>query len=260
MIAEHGMVTPEAVHLDLPEATVGSRGAAVVVDWTLQALIAAVVGIGASFALDAALPSWVPTTVALIAVFLVLLGYPIAFETVTRGRTPGKRLLGLRVVTVEGGPVGVRHAAIRAAVGLIDFFGTSGVGAVLSSLLSRRNQRLGDFAAGTVVVRERVRGNAAAVTFAVPDQARVVADAIDVSGLTAKDYAAIRAFLLRAAGLATQRREQIAEQLLTAIGHRLGPVPADGLRASIVLEAVAARYQQRAQRRTPTERWSTQDN
>lgn len=248
MSDDHGLVTPEAVRLDLPEATVGSRGAAILVDWIAQAVIAFVLLIGSGFALGApGLPEWIPGTIALVLTFLVVFGYPIGFETVTRGRTPGKMLLGLRVVTVEGAPVRFRHAAIRAALGLVDFGLTSGFGAVLSSLLSRRNQRLGDFAAGTVVLRERVAGGAASVrTFEAPPAAAGIADSIDVSGLTTRDYAAVRAFLVRADTLPPERRDAIADELLTAVRPRLGTLPAADLPAERLLETIAARYQQRA--------------
>lgn len=245
---ERGLVTPEAVRLDLPEATVGSRGIAVLVDWLIQGLIGLVLFFGAFFFLDVpGLPEWVPVTVLLVLYFLLLFGYPITFETVWRGRTPGKALLGLRVVTVEGAPVGFRHAAIRAALALVDFTVTFGLAAVVSSLVSRRNQRLGDFVAGTVVLRERTgAGATVARRFEVPAAAGPVADGIDTSGLTHRDYEAIRAYLLRADSLAPPRRDEVARQLLAAVAPRLGGVAAHGLPPHVMLLTVAARYQDRS--------------
>ena len=164
MRTDHGLVSPEAVPLDLPEATVGSRGAALLIDWTLQGLILVVVGLAAQSAMQAAvLPDWVATTAGLVLTFLVWFGYPIAFETAWDGggRTPGKAALGLRVVTVEGAPVRFRHAAVRTALGLVDFVATFGLGAVVSSLVSRRHQRLGDMVAGTLVVHVESHRDAA---------------------------------------------------------------------------------------------------
>lgn len=244
--SDHGLVTPEAVRLDLPEATVASRGIAVIVDWVLQAVSAGLLVYGAQFAFDApGLPEWVPVSTVLVLSFLVYFGYPIGFET-RRGRTPGKALMGLRVVTVEGAPVRFRHAAIRAALGLIDFGFTFGLAAVLSSLLSKRSQRLGDFVAGTLVLRERI--GARAVTsrrFEIPPGAELVANSLDPSGLTARDYAAVREFLLRADSLSDDRRAAVARQLLDAIAPRLGTLP-DGSDPELILHAAAARYQQRA--------------
>ena len=163
-----------------------------------------------------------------------------------RRRTdPRQRGAGLRVVTVEGAPVRFRHAAIRAAVGLVDFTATFGLAAVLSSLLSRRHQRLGDLVAGTVVLSERTAyGPSQATDFAVPAMASGIADHLDTSGLTARDYAAVRTYLLRADGLRDDRRDEVGRQLLAALAPRLGHVP-DHLPPQVTLQAVAARYQHR---------------
>lgn len=254
MTGDHGLVTPEAVRLDLPEATVGSRGVALIVDWLLQWLIGLALTLGAIFAFDAPrLPEWATVTILLIMVFLLVFGYPICFETVWRGRTPGKAWLGLRVVTTDGAPVRFRHAAIRAALGLIDFTVTFGVAAVVSSLVSKRHQRLGDFVAGTVVLRERTGGGeTTARHFEVPAAAAPVADALDTSGLTHRDYAAIRAYLLRADALPPQRRDEVARQLLDAVQPRLGTVPAGNLAPALLLQAIAARYQHRAREQHDT--------
>jgi uncharacterized RDD family membrane protein YckC len=252
MTGEHGLVTPEAVRLDLPQATVGSRGAAVLVDWILQGLIILVLYLGYAFFVDFRLPDWLPLTLVIVLGFLIVFGYPIGFETVTRGRSPGKMLLGLRVVTVEGAPITFRHAAIRAALGLVDFALTFGVAAVVSSLVSQRNQRLGDFVAGTVVLRERTgAGTATAQTFDVPRAAAPIADGLDPSGLTHRDYSAIRSYLSRVHTLPPNARDQVGRQLLDAIAPRLGTVPPNSLPPELLLEAIAARYQYQT-RRQPT--------
>lgn len=249
---DHGLVSPEAVRLDLPEATVGSRGAAVVCDWIIMGLILFVLTAATNAAVAATwLPGWVILTTGLVLPFLVYFGYPIAFETAWRdgGRTPGKALIGLRVVTVEGAPIRFRHAAIRAALGLVDFAATFGLAAVLSSLLSRRNQRLGDFVAGTVVLRERTgAGPSVSRDFIVPEDAAGIADTLDTAALDARDYAAVRTYLLRADTLPADRRDEIGRQLLNALADRLGGVPSD-LPPEVVLQAVAARYQQRQRAR-----------
>ena len=248
MNGDHGLVTPEAVRLDMPEATVGSRGLAVLLDWLLQFALGMAMSFGALFFIDVpGVPEWVGTSVVLIVVFLVWFGYPIGFETVTRGRTPGKAAVGLRVVTVEGAPVGFRHAAIRAALALVDFPLTLGVAGVVSSLVSRRHQRLGDFVAGTVVLRERTGAHASgAHEFTVPPAAAPFAEGIDTAALTARDYGAIRSYLVRADTLRGEQREHVGRQLLDAITPRLGLLPPNDLPPDLLLRAVAARYQQRS--------------
>lgn len=248
MPREHTLVSPEAVPLDLPEATVGSRGVALLIDWTLLAIFFFVLSLAAANAPRAqAIPEWVVATAVLIVVFLVWFGYPIAFETAWSGggRTPGKAVMGLRVVTVEGAPVRFRHAAIRAAVGLIDFTVTFGLGAVLSSMLSRRHQRLGDMVAGTVVLRERTGSSASeAHQFTVPPAAAGMAADLDTTALSPRDYSAVRAYLLRADSLPDGRRVEVGRQLLDALASRLGHLPVHD-DPQVVLQAVAARYQER---------------
>lgn len=248
MADQRGIVTPEAVLLDFPEATVGSRGVALLCDWFVQFLIGLLLALGTSPVLDnTGVPDWLPTSLYLIGAFLLLFGYPTAFETVMRGRTPGKAIMGLRVVTVEGAPITFRHAAIRAALGLVDFYATVGVVGVLSSLLAERHQRLGDFVAGTVVVRERTGArHSGPRTFEVPAAAAAIADTIDTSALTDRDYAVVRAYLVRADTLRPQQRDAVGRDVLAAIAPRLGAVPPSGLPAELLLRAVAARYQQRS--------------
>lgn len=249
MRTDHGLVSPEAVPLDLPEATVGSRGAALLIDWVLQGVLLLVVAAiaGRASAEAVGLPDWAVPSATLILTFLVWYGYPIAFETSWRdgGRTPGKAALGLRVVTVEGAPIRFRHAAIRAALGTIDFAATFGLAAVVSSLVSRRNQRLGDLTAGTVVLRERTgAGTSQARDFAVPPAAAGIADLIDVSALTTRDYGVVRSYLLRADSLPQPRRATLATEVLAALRPRLGDIP-DGHAPEVLLQTIAARYQAR---------------
>lgn len=247
MAGDFGLVTPEAVRLDFPEATVGSRGVALTIDWIVMGVIALVLSLVAALTVDdPALPEWVPGSVAAIGSLLILFGYPIGFETVWHGRTPGKAIMGLRVATVEGAPINFRHAAIRAALGLVDFYSTFGVAAVISSLVSRRHQRLGDFVAGTVVLRERTTAqHASARRFEMPPAAAPLAAAIDTSGLTDRDYGVVRAYLLRAHALRPERRDEVGRQILDAISPRLGPLPPTRLPPDVLLHAIASRYQQR---------------
>jgi uncharacterized RDD family membrane protein YckC len=249
MSREPVLVSPEAVPLDVHEATVGSRGIAVLIDWTVQAVVYFVLLAAVGAALSApGTPGWLVVTSITLVVFLAYFGYPIAFETAWRGggRTPGKALMGLRVVTVEGAPVRFRHAAIRAALGLVDFVVTFGLGAVLASMLSRRNQRLGDMVAGTVVIRERTgSGTSRSHEFTVPAAAEGLARDLDTSALGPRDYAAIRAYLLRADALPPARRDDVGRELLVALGPRLGGAVPHTLPPPVVLQTIAARYQQR---------------
>ena len=164
--------------------------------------------------------------------------------------------MGLRVVTTEGGPVRFRHAAIRAALGMVDFFITSGAAAVISVLATRNNQRLGDLVAGTVVLRERTGlPPPQAAEFSVPPGLESYAASLDVSGMTADDYRAVRAFLLRAPGLDYKVRYQLAIGLADPLSDRVRPMPPAGVHPAWYLICVAAVYQHRTAPR-PATPWS----
>jgi len=246
------VVTPEAVPLDLQPAGLGSRFVALLIDWVVQSLLAFAL-LMAGIALSVGQAGGVGIAIFFLLTFAVIFGYAIALETLWRGRTLGKAAMGLRVVTTEGGPVRFRHAAIRAALGMVDFFVTSGAAAVISVLATRNNQRLGDLVAGTLVLRERTGlPPPQAAEFSVPAGLEAYAASLDVSAMTADDYRAVRAFLLRAPGLDYKVRYQLAIGLADPLSDRVRPTPPKGVHPAWYLICVAAVYQQRTAPRPPT--------
>jgi len=236
------VVIPEAVPLDLDTAGLGSRFLGLIIDWAIQGtalVVLLIIVANASF-------GWLGTTIVLLLVFLVIWGYPIALETLWRGRTVGKAAMGLRVVTTEGGQIGFRHAAVRTALGLVDFILTSGACAVICVLLTSRNQRLGDLAAGTLVLRERTGlRRPTPTTFAAPLGLDAYADSLDLAGLGPAEYGVVRAFLLRAPSLTPQVRARLAAQVGESIAQRVQPPPPPGVPAEVFLASVAAAYRKR---------------
>jgi uncharacterized RDD family membrane protein YckC len=243
------MVTPEAVALEFRTANLGSRILAYLLDMVIVALgilagllVVALIG----QASDVVVPDWVALTIVLVLLPGWWLGYFIAFETLWRGRTPGKAALGLRVVTKEGAPVRFRHAAIRALLGIVDFLVMGGFFAVVFILLTRDNQRLGDLVAGTLVLRERSALAAPApVSFAPPPGLEAYATTLDPSGIGTEEYLAVRTFLIRAASLAPGPRSALAMQLANPLAAKLRPPPPAGISPEAYLRCVAAAYQQR---------------
>jgi uncharacterized RDD family membrane protein YckC len=148
------LVTGEAVALDLPPASLGLRIASGLVDVVVTVVlivVAILVATVATIETDAALAA-----VAMIgSIVLVFVVVPTTLETLTRGRSLGKLALGLRTVRDDAGPISFQHAFIRALVGFVEIYAVGGAPAFFSALLSARGKRLGDFAAGTYVVRER---------------------------------------------------------------------------------------------------------
>lgn len=251
-----GVVTPEAVRLEFEAAGIGSRAVALFLDLLVQATVAVLLLFGLGLVAEGTgvgVPDWVGVTVALLLVFAIFWGYPVAFETLWRGRSLGKAAMGLRVVTREGAPVRFRHAAIRAALGLVDFYLAFGGIAVVSALVTPEHQRLGDLVAGTLVLRQRTGARAAtAVRFSVPSGAESYAATIDPVGLGVDEYAAVRGFLLRSGELTADVREDLARRLARPIAARLGHHPPPGVSPELFLLCAAARYQQRGGRGAPT--------
>ena len=242
------IVTPEAVVLEFETAGIGSRLPAALIDMSIQLvlLIGVIVLVGAVDLVTASFGGF-----ALAVFFLlyagVIFGYPIGFETLWRGRTPGKAALGIRVVTAEGAPVRFRHASIRGVVGLVDFHLSSGTVAVLFILFSRRNQRLGDLLAGTIVLRERSgAGRPSAVSFTAPPGLESFVAALDTTALGHQEYGAVRSLLLRAPTIPFDVRDQLARQLADIVLVRLRVAVPPGLPAETFLVCVAAAYQARS--------------
>jgi uncharacterized RDD family membrane protein YckC len=248
-ISSARMVTPEAVALEFRTANLGSRILAYLLDMVIVTLgilvgLLAVALIGQ--ASDVVVPDWVALTMVLVLLPGWWLGYFIAFETLWRGRTPGKAALGLRVVTREGAPVRFRHAAIRALLGIVDFLIMGGFFAVVFILLTRDNQRLGDLVAGTLVLRERSALAAPApVVFDPPPGLESYTSTLDVGGLGTEEYLAARTFLTRAPSLAPAPRSALALQLANPLAAKLRPPPPAGISPEAYLRCVAAAYQQR---------------
>ncbi|HVM09736.1 MAG TPA: RDD family protein [Acidimicrobiales bacterium] len=247
MAAPSGIVTPEAVVLEFETAGVGSRLVAGLIDVAVQAalLLAVLFGAGAVAAtgLDA---GGLGAAVFYVLVFLVTFGYPIAFESLWRGRTLGKAALGLRVVTVEGAPVRFRHAAIRSILSLIDWFSTQGVVGITSLLVTKRNQRIGDLVAGTIVLRERSAAKAPRpIQFVPPPGLEAYTATLATGAIGHEEYGSIRSFLLRAATLPMPVRIDLATRLARPLTERLRTTPPPNLPAEAFLLCVAAAYQRR---------------
>jgi uncharacterized RDD family membrane protein YckC len=231
------IATPEGVSLDLPLAGVGSRFVALFVDTLLQmlvfiAVIVLLVVTGADgFAVFA---------VTGVTVFALLFIYPVAFELLAGGRTPGKRWSSLRVVCDDGSPVTFRSSALRNLVRLVDFLpGMYLVGAV-AIFATRRNQRLGDLAGGTLVVREPRVPTFVAESFAPPAEAAAEdLPAWDVSGLSQAELAALRRFLERREAIDEVPRNLLARDLADRLRPRVGGVGGD-LPPERFLELIAA--------------------
>lgn len=243
-----GIVTPEAVLLEFDTAGAASRVIAALVDVLLMSMVALLLLMAIGF-LSAA-GGGGGATIAVIAVvvllFLDFIGYPIAMESLWNGRTLGKAAMGLRVVTQEGGPIRFRHAAIRGIIGIVEIYVFFGSIATISVILSKRDQRLGDMVAGTLVVRERSASRrSVAVAFPSPYGYEPYVASLDVSGLTTAQYGVIRSFLLRVLELTPQARAALAVRIANPTAILIHHTPPPHVAPETFLVCVAAAYQSR---------------
>ena len=239
--------TPEGVDFELALAGLGSRFAARMIDELIKlaiivALFAGAAALAAGGAEPAGGPSdtslWVLAAVVTI-VFLINFFYEVLFETLGSGRTPGKRATGLRVVTFDGRPVTFVRSSVRNLLRVIDALPFAYVIGMVSLLVSPRNQRLGDLAAGTLVVRE-VK-SPAPVTRPALEQAPLW----DVTSVTAEEAAAVGRFLERREGFEPRARARLAEQLAVRLRPKVAGAPEE-LAPEEFLEAMSAAKAERS--------------
>ncbi|RSN50171.1 RDD family protein [Amycolatopsis sp. WAC 04197] len=248
MEQESELVTGEAVVLDVRAAKLASRGLAMMLDVALQ-LIALVVAMLVLSQVAVFGDEALALTLFLVTLVLIMVGYPVICETLSRGRTLGKMALGLRVVRTDGGPVRFRHALVRGLAGFfIDFWalGMLGVVAVVTSLLSPNGRRVGDYLAGTLVIRERMPA-ARTPYVGMPPQLAYWASQLDLTRLPNDLALAVRQYLSRTSELRPEAAEALgyglAQQVAAAIGT---PVP-PGVPSWAYLSAVLAERRQRDQ-------------
>lgn len=242
-----GVVIGEAVELDLAPAKLPSRALAFALDLAIVGalLVAATIGVVVSgIEVDVAAAATIGVVLAVLA-FVV---WPTAWETLTRGRTPGKAAFGLRVVSDDGGPIRFRQALVRALAGLfVDFGLLSGIVAIVVSACTRRGQRVGDLLAGTIVLRDRVPRSTRHPTLPAPDPALAGwASTLQLAALPDDLALAARQFLARASDLDPEVRRTLGEQLATDVAARTAPDPPSGTGAEAFLTAVLAERRRRA--------------
>jgi uncharacterized RDD family membrane protein YckC len=230
--------TPEQIALEFPLAGVGSRFLALAFDTLLQlgAAIVLVLVVAVAGAMG-----WLPVTVrpwmmaALIAgLFVLNMAYFALFESLWTGQTPGKRLVGLRVIDASGRPLTVFAAIIRNLIRIVDQVPGVYAVAILSVLITRHQQRLGDLAAGTVVVHER--SEALSPGRALPASAA----RHGAHKLGSNDIIVIESFLRRREELDSLVRLDTARRIAARMSAKLG-VTAVGDEERL-LEQLAAEY------------------
>ena len=262
------MLSGEAVELDVRVARVGSRVPALLIDiiiqvgllfalMTVAGIVLALVGLSGA-PLDGALV----TAVYGLVVVLALIGYPVAMETLTGGRTLGKLAFGLRVVRDDGGPIRFRHAFTRGLVGAaLEWPGlilplVTWVASLWTMIANPHGKRLGDLAAGTLVIHERtpeVWGWVPAMPPALAQWART----LDLVGLDDELALSVRHFLARNRMLREPSRTRLGQNLAREVAAVTNPPPPAGTPGWAYLAAVLVERNRRASRRLAAARART---
>ncbi|PFG44039.1 putative RDD family membrane protein YckC [Isoptericola jiangsuensis] len=254
---DQGIVIGEGVVLETRPASFASRAVGALLDVVVTLVLAfgalyLVTGTavaGSELVLD---PQWGQTlTVVLVVTLLVV--WPVTFETLSRGRSPGKLAMGLRVVRDDGGPVRFRHAFVRALVGVFELWLTFGSVAVVASLSNARGKRLGDVLAGTYAVRVRSSRGWTTPLVLAPGLGAWVEGA-DIRRLPDGLALEVRQVLDRAPRLSPESRRQLTDALAGQVEPYVAPGPPPGTPAELFLHAVLHERRRRELERGEVER------
>jgi uncharacterized RDD family membrane protein YckC len=251
--------TPELVNIEMPLAGIGSRFIALLVDYLiwgaglLALIFIGVIVLPAMHVFSKHSEQW---TIALVIfiVFLFQWGYFTLFEAFWNGRTPGKRVARIRVIQRSGRAIGLFESMARNLVRYVDWFpGFYGVG-IIAVFASRQHQRLGDMAAGTLVVRDRDTempewGGSGSRTFTaqmfnasapIPEpHASVTLPASGVAKLSSADLEVLEGFFSRRLDMDLGTRQALAQRIASAIQAKSGLETPQGASVETFLEATA---------------------
>lgn len=241
------LVSGEAVVIEVPVARFPNRMAAIFIDLLVQGAlfgITVLVLVAASVHLNEASAA----AILLGVTVAILVGYPVTFETLSRGRSLGKIAMGLRVVGDDGGPERFRQALVRALAAVVEIWMLSGAPALIASLFSAKGKRLGDLFAGTYVIQERLRSKALPPA-PMPPMLAGWAATLELSALPDAVANSARSYLGRYWELSPQARYELGERLAAQVAALVSPPPPPGTLAPDYLAAVLAERRARAERR-----------
>ena len=243
----------------MPLAGIGSRFIALLVDmliWGAGLFVLAMLFWAVQPAMQAFSQLSYQWAVAIVMLTLFLLnwGYFTLFEAFGNGRTPGKRVARIRVIQQSGRPIGLFESMARNLIRYVDQFpGFYAVG-VIAMFATRQHQRLGDLAAGTLVVRDRDQeptpwGDSPTRTFtaqifAPPPQLPephtfVSLPAEEIGKLSSADLEVLEGFFSRRLDMSLPTRQALGERIAVAITAKSGLVPPPGVSVETFLEATA---------------------
>ncbi|WP_214107606.1 RDD family protein [Acrocarpospora catenulata] len=239
------VVTGDAVVVDVQIAQLPIRAGARLIDGLIQVALLLAGGFGLAMIGGQLDPDTaILNALVILMIVLVTVGYPLVFEALTRGRTPGKMALGLRVVADDGGPERFRQALYRALSGSVEIYILSAAPAVICSLLHPRGKRLGDVFAGTVVISERGPRRTAPPPV-MPPMLAAWAATLELSGLTEELAAMARQYLARLPQLNPAAQYEMGRRIAAQVATVVAPPPPPGVPPHLYLAAVLAERRHR---------------
>ena len=250
------LVTGEAVVLQVRIARMPTRALACAIDVALQGVVLVVlVSLLAGFLLGSESSEALAVALIFIVVLLVAVGYRVLMETLTRGRTIGKMVLGLKVVRDDGSSIRFRHALVRTLMWFFVDFAPwfAACPGIVSSLMNKQGKRIGDMVAGTVVIRERHQPMASPPLF-VPGHLVQWAQSLELSRLSDDLANSARDYLARYTDLLPGAQIALGDALAARMAAVTAPAPPVPIIAPAYLSAVLAERRRRELIRLSTHR------
>ena len=250
--AEHVTIdTPEQIALELQVAGIGSRFLAIAVDTVLQVILYITVFMALSLA---QVPDFLPSSfvgaagpaLAILFGFSIYWGYFAAFEIFWSGRTPGKRLAGIRVIKETGRPINAFEAIGRNVLRAIDFLPAGYAVGLVCMMLNKYSRRLGDYVAGTIVVHDKQTEEVR------PDwnlDAEAPTGSAPISRITPEELQLIETYLHRRLDLDDNIRRDMADRIVSRIEGKTGLRPSPTQTIDDFLEGVARQIRDSARYR-----------
>jgi uncharacterized RDD family membrane protein YckC len=216
--------TPEQTLLEFPLAGIGSRFLAIALDTLLHAAAYVLLGLIAALL---STEGWLPTlgkqwgaAIVIFLLFVVQFGYYTTFEAMWNGQTPGKRWTHLRVIQDSGRPISAYDAVLRNLLRIVDWLPSLYAVGIVTILISRENKRVGDYAAGTVVIHEKPLQGVGSIwsMAAAPSAATLQVFAVSMN---VQELRLVETFFERRASLDPDVRRSMARQIAQRLGERM---------------------------------------
>lgn len=254
MEERYSVATPENISFSYDVAGIGSRFLAALIDLAVYLLLTITLAIlytqTQRFITDSIVQSYLDALYVGVT-FVLYWAYYIFFELIWAGQSPGKRLIRIRVVRLDGTPAAPSQIIIRNIGRLVDMFpGFYAVGFIVM-FSNERSRRLGDFAAGTLVVRETARlslkqlNETSANRYHLNDRARAEAEALPINRLSKEQRLLIRDYMARRTKMSDAQRARFALQIGASAAREMDiTVPTHPSQADYLLELMTGVMEQ----------------